>query len=188
MKKKDLNKMTFQELQEDVSTMQKKKESVGKINVKDSPLVIGEKYLIRTVTMIYTGELQKVSIAACLGRKAHLYLIDEPSAFISSEDRVNVAKVIKRVVSHYEMGCLVVEHDIMMLNFFSDRLMVFDGISGIEGKAKRIARVQAGMNNFLRKMDITFRQDPRNLRPRVNKKGSQLDKKQKAEGRYFTVA
>ncbi len=134
------------------------------------------------------GELQKVSIAACLGRKAHLYLIDEPSAFISSEDRVNVAKVIKRVVSHYEMGCLVVEHDIMMLNFFSDRLMVFDGISGIEGKAKRIARVQAGMNNFLKKMDITFRQDPRNLRPRVNKKGSQLDKKQKAEGKYFTVA
>ncbi|MCE7740373.1 MAG: ATP-binding cassette domain-containing protein, partial [Candidatus Heimdallarchaeota archaeon] len=134
------------------------------------------------------GELQRVSIAACLGRKAHLYLIDEPSAFISSEDRVNVAKVIKRVVAHYEMGCLVVEHDIMMLNFFSDRLMVFDGISGIEGKAKRIARVQAGMNNFLRKMDITFRQDPRNLRPRVNKKGSQLDKKQKAEGKYFTVA
>ncbi|OLS32160.1 MAG: putative ABC transporter ATP-binding protein YheS [Candidatus Heimdallarchaeota archaeon AB_125] len=134
------------------------------------------------------GELQKVSIAACLGRRAHLYLLDEPSAYISSEDRVNVAKVIKRVVSHYETSCLVVEHDMMMMSFFSDRLMVFDGIPGINGKAKRISRVQTGMNTFLKKMDITFRQDPRTLRPRVNKKDSQLDKKQKSEGNYFTVA
>ena len=28
--------------------------------MKDSPLVIGENYLIRTVTMIYTGKLTKV--------------------------------------------------------------------------------------------------------------------------------
>ena len=134
------------------------------------------------------GELQKVSIAACLGRKAHLYLLDEPSAYISSEDRVNVAKVIKRVVSHYEMPAIVVEHDVMMLNFTSDRLLVFDGESGVKGKSGRIGTLQYGMNNFLRKMDITFRQDPRSLRPRVNKKDSQLDKKQKAEGNYFVSA
>jgi ATP-binding cassette subfamily E protein 1 len=134
------------------------------------------------------GELQKVSIAACLGRKAHLYLLDEPSAYISSEDRVNVAKVIKRVVSHYEFPAIVVEHDVMMLNFTSDRLMVFDGISGQKGSSKRIGTLQNGMNSFLRKMDITFRQDPRTLRPRVNKKNSQLDKKQKSEGNYFVAA
>ena len=134
------------------------------------------------------GELQKVSIAACLGRKAHLYLLDEPSAYISSEDRVNVAKVIKRVVSHYEMPALVVEHDVMMLNFASDRLMVFGGQPGISGKSSRIGSLQLGMNDFLRKMDITFRQDPKTLRPRVNKKDSQLDKKQKAEGKYFVAA
>ena len=134
------------------------------------------------------GELQKVSIAACLGRKAHLYLLDEPSAYISSEERVNVAKVIKRVVSHYEMPAIVVEHDVMMLNFTSDRLLVFEGESGVKGKSGRIGTLQYGMNNFLRKMDITFRQDPRTLRPRVNKKDSQLDKKQKAEGNYFVSA
>ena len=46
---------------------------------------------------------------------------------------------------------------------------------------------ELGMNDFLRKMNITFRQDPRTLRPRVNKKDSQLDKKQKAEGKYFVA-
>ena len=132
--------------------------------------------------------MQKVSIAACLVRKAHLYLLDEPSAYISSEDRVNVARVIKRVVSHYEFPAIVVEHDVMMLNFTSDRLMVFDGIPSQKGSARRIGSLQNGMNSFLRKMDITFRQDPRTLRPRVNKKDSQLDKKQKAEGKYFVPA
>ncbi|MHA1707521.1 MAG: ribosome biogenesis/translation initiation ATPase RLI [Candidatus Heimdallarchaeaceae archaeon] len=134
------------------------------------------------------GELQKVSIAACLGRRAHLYLLDEPSAYISSEDRVNVAKVIKRVVSHYEMPALVVEHDVMMLNFTSDRLIVFDGTPGVSGMSSKIGSLQEGMNKFLKKMDVTFRQDPRTFRPRVNKKGSQLDKKQKAEGKYFVSA
>ena len=134
------------------------------------------------------GELQKVSIAACLGRKAHLYLLDEPSAYISSEDRVNVAKVIKRVVSHYEFPAIVVEHDVMMLNFTSDRIMVFDGVPGEIGKARRIGSLQSGMNDFLKKMNITFRQDPRTLRPRVNKRDSQLDKKQKLEGKYFVSA
>ncbi len=134
------------------------------------------------------GELQKVSIAACLGRKAHLYLLDEPSAYISSEDRVNVAKVIQRVVNFYEMPAIVVEHDVMMLNFTSDRLIIFDGNPSVKGYSSRIGSLQYGMNEFLRKMEITFRQDPRTFRPRVNKKDSQLDKKQRAEGKYFIVA
>ncbi|MHA1303845.1 MAG: ribosome biogenesis/translation initiation ATPase RLI [Candidatus Heimdallarchaeaceae archaeon] len=134
------------------------------------------------------GELQRVSIAGCLARKAHLYLLDEPSAYISAEDRVSVARVINRIISHYGATAFVVEHDVMMLNFLSDRLMVFSGIPGVRGESSPIMSLQQGMNTFLRTMGITFRQDPKTLRPRVNKKDSQLDKKQKAEGRYFVSA
>ncbi|MDE1849093.1 MAG: hypothetical protein KGH55_03625 [Nanoarchaeota archaeon] len=59
-KEKDLNKLSFAEFQTAVEEMAKKKESTGKVAVKDSPFVIGENYLIRTVTMIYTGRLTKV--------------------------------------------------------------------------------------------------------------------------------
>ena len=58
--KKDLNKMNFQELKQVIESLEKKKTSINKVNLKDSPLVIGENYLIRTVTMIYTGKLTKV--------------------------------------------------------------------------------------------------------------------------------
>lgn len=42
------------------------------------------------------GELQRVAICLCLGQPANVYLIDEPSAYLDSEQRILAAKVIKR--------------------------------------------------------------------------------------------
>lgn len=42
------------------------------------------------------GELQRVALALCLGKPADVYLIDEPSAYLDSEQRLHAAKVIKR--------------------------------------------------------------------------------------------
>ena len=39
------------------------------------------------------GELQRVAIALCLGKPADVYLIDEPSAYLDSEQRIVAAKV-----------------------------------------------------------------------------------------------
>jgi ATP-binding cassette subfamily E protein 1 len=41
------------------------------------------------------------------------------------------------------------------------------------------------MNKFLKMMNITFRRDPENYRPRINKLGSVKDTEQKAKGLYF---
>ena len=42
------------------------------------------------------GELQRVAIVLCLGKPADIYLIDEPSAYLDSEQRIVAARVIKR--------------------------------------------------------------------------------------------
>lgn len=42
------------------------------------------------------GELQRVALALCLGKPADVYLIDEPSAYLDSEQRLMAARVIKR--------------------------------------------------------------------------------------------
>ena len=44
------------------------------------------------------GELQRVAMTLCLGKPADVYLIDEPSAYLDSEQRLVAAKV--RVHSH----------------------------------------------------------------------------------------
>ena len=43
------------------------------------------------------------------------------------------------------------------------------------------------MNEFLRMLEITFRRDPTNFRPRINKMDSQLDQEQKSNGDFFFV-
>jgi ATP-binding cassette, sub-family E, member 1 len=37
-----------------------------------------------------------VALTLCLGKPADVYLIDEPSAYLDSEQRLHAAKVIKR--------------------------------------------------------------------------------------------
>lgn len=39
------------------------------------------------------GELQRVAITLALGTPADIYLIDEPSAYLDSEQRIIAAKV-----------------------------------------------------------------------------------------------
>jgi len=44
-----------------------------------------------------------------------------------------------------------------------------------------------GMNKFLELMNITFRRDPTNYRPRINKLDSALDREQKGKGDFFSL-
>lgn len=60
MVKKDLNKMTIRELKTTLEQLEKKKQKLQKSTVKGTPYIIGANYMIRTVTMIYTGKLVKV--------------------------------------------------------------------------------------------------------------------------------
>jgi ATP-binding cassette subfamily E protein 1 len=143
--------------------------------------------LKRNVAELSGGELQKVAIVACLSRKAELYLIDEPSAYLDIEERLKMARAIRRVVGTYNVTAFVVEHDVAAQDFIADRLMVFTGKPGVEGKANSITNLRKGMNMFLKEMKVTFRRDPATKRPRVNKEGSKLDKFQKRIGEYYYV-
>ena len=143
--------------------------------------------LDRNIAELSGGELQKVTIAACLSRKAELYLLDEPSAYLDVEERLNMARAIRRVVETHNVTAFVVEHDVVAQDFIADRLMVFTGKPGVEGTAKPLTSLRDGMNMFLKEMDVTFRRDPTTKRPRVNKEGSKLDKFQKEIGEHYYV-
>jgi ATP-binding cassette subfamily E protein 1 len=141
--------------------------------------------LDRNVMELSGGELQKVAIAACLSRKTNLYLLDEPSAYLDVDERLNIAKTLRRVVEAHGIPAFVVEHDVVTQDFIADRLMVFNGDPGVLGTANTPTSLREGMNMFLKDMNITFRRDPTTLRPRVNKKSSQMDEFQKGIGEYY---
>ncbi len=139
----------------------------------------------RNITELSGGELQRVAIAACLSRKCDLFLLDEPSAYLDVEERLNVARVLRRVVDAHCIPAFVVEHDVVTQDFIADRLMVFDGKPGIDGLVHPPTSLRGGMNAFLKGMNVTFRRDNVTYRPRVNKADSQMDKYQKSIGEYY---
>jgi ATP-binding cassette subfamily E protein 1 len=141
--------------------------------------------LDRYVMELSGGELQKVAIAACLSRQADLLLLDEPSAYLDVEERLNMARTIRRVIESRNVPAFVVEHDVVTQDFIADRLMVFGGEPGVSGTASPPTSLRKGMNVFLKEMNVTFRRDSVTRRPRVNKENSKMDTFQKDLGEYY---
>jgi len=148
------------------------------------PLKIKKLYN-KSIKNLSGGELQKVSIVTCLLQKADLYALDEPSAFLDVEDRIAVAKFIQKFTRSYGKSAMVIDHDVQLLDLVSDSMVIFDGISGINGHASSPLPKIDAMNEFLKSLDITFRRDEKSQRPRVNKENSRLDKTQKAAANFY---
>ncbi|KVH91583.1 4Fe-4S binding domain-containing protein [Cynara cardunculus var. scolymus] len=121
------------------------------------PLQI-EQLMDQEVVNLSGGELQRVALCLCLGKPADIYLIDEPSAYLDSEQRIVASKVIKRFILHAKKTAFVVEHDFIMATYLADRVI---------------------------HLNITFRRDPTNYRPRINKLDSTKDREQKGAGSYY---
>jgi ATP-binding cassette subfamily E protein 1 len=144
-----------------------------------------EAIIDQMVTNLSGGELQRVALCLCLGQPADIYLIDEPSAYLDSEQRIIAAKVIKRFILHAKKTGFIVEHDFIMATYLADRVVVYEGTPSVDCIANSPQSLLTGMNAFLKSLDITFRRDPTNYRPRINKLESIKDREQKLAGSYF---
>ena len=119
-------------------------------------------------------------------------------SFLDSEQRIIASKVIKRFILHAKKTAFIIEHDFIMATYLADRVTVFEGKPAIAATAtpsvfyaarcrgklltdaiRRPQSLLTGMNQFLASLEITFRRDPTNHRPRVNKKYSVKDREQK---------
>lgn len=76
------------------------------------------------------GEQQKLAIIISLGRLADIYLLDEPSAYLDSEQRIITSKVIKRFIYNSKRSAFIVEHDFIMATYLADLVIVFEGTPG----------------------------------------------------------
>lgn len=146
-----------------------------------------EELLDQDVQHLSGGELQRVALVLALGKPADIYLIDEPSAYLDSEQRIIAAKVIKRFILHSKSSAYVIEHDFIMATYLADRVIVYEGVPAKDCTATEPQPLLSGMNAFLKSLNITFRRDPTNFRPRINKLESVKDKEQKSSGNYFFV-
>ncbi|MEA4956951.1 MAG: ribosome biogenesis/translation initiation ATPase RLI [Methanobrevibacter sp.] len=144
-----------------------------------------EDILDKQVKDLSGGELQRLAVAATLSKDADIYLFDEPTAFLDVEQRLIAGKTIRKIVESKNAASLIVDHDIVFIDYISDRAMVFQGEPGLIGKATKPQDLRTSMNKFLKDLKITFRRDKETKRPRVNKLDSYLDREQKESGEYY---
>jgi ATP-binding cassette, sub-family E, member 1 len=139
------------------------------------------------LTDLSGGELQRAAVALALARVATLYLLDEPSAYLDADERMSMARLVRRQVERQAVSALVVDHDVYFLDLACDELMVFrsDAADGSAGRGDGPFAMREGMNRLLADVGVTFRRDPEILRPRINREGSALDREQKARREYY---
>ncbi len=171
----DSNELVVNVLQDAI-----KKHSKDIIN----PLNIKELYM-KKLNELSGGELQRVSIALALSKKCNLCLLDEPSAYLDVEQRLVVSKVIKNIAETKGSSVLVVDHDLLFIDYLSNRLIVFEGEPAIKGVEKGPFSMEEGMNSLLKDVEITLRRDEESGRPRINKPGSVKDREQKNKDKYY---
>jgi ATP-binding cassette subfamily E protein 1 len=143
--------------------------------------------LNKTLNELSGGELQRVAIVKCLSQKADLYVLDEPSAYLDVEQRLSMSRILGDLMSHSGRAALIIDHDLLFLDYLSKKLLIFEGVPAVRGSTLGPIGMEEGMNHFLKELDITFRRDEESGRPRINKPLSQKDREQKASGMlYYT--
>ncbi|MBK30497.1 MAG: ribosome biogenesis/translation initiation ATPase RLI [Euryarchaeota archaeon] len=157
----------------------------GEFNVNVIRALGVEDLKAKQVNTLSGGEAQAVSIAICLGKEADLYLLDEPSAHLDANARMEAAKAIRKTMETNNNAAFVIDHDVYFIDIVSDSLLVFEGEGGIHGLAEGPFELRKGMNRFLKDANITFRRDHDSMRPRINKPDSRKDREQRASGDHY---
>ena len=117
--------------------------------------------LDREVGQLSGGELQRLAIAAAVGREADVYFIDEPSSYLDIHQRLKVARAIKSLAEDRQKAVVVIEHDLAVLDFLADNVHLLYGREGAYGIVTIPRPVRTAINVYLsgemREENIRFR-------------------------------
>ena len=94
------------------------------------------------------GDLQRLSVAVAVSREADFYFFDEPSSYNDIFQRIAVARVIHKQAKN-EKSVMVVEHDLMLLDYLSDYIQVLYGEPSAYGIVSNVLSTKSGVNQFL---------------------------------------
>jgi ATP-binding cassette, sub-family E, member 1 len=93
------------------------------------------------------GELQRVAILAASLGDADIYFFDEPLAFLDIGERLRVSDFMKDIAKNKTL--IVVEHDLLILDYLTDYLNIFFGGQGSFGTVSGVKTSKEGVNAYL---------------------------------------
>lgn len=130
-----------------VGPLLKKVDEKGKLDEISKELEI-DMILDRDIKDISGGELQRVAIAAAVLKKANLYIFDEPTSYLDVRQRVKVSRFIKKLADE-DTSVLVVEHDLIILDYIADLVHVMYGEEDAYGIVAQPRATRTAINTYL---------------------------------------
>ncbi len=105
-------------------------------------------FIDRNIDELSGGELQRVAIAATVLKDAEVYIFDEPTSYLDIKQRINVAKFIRKLANQ-KTAVIVVEHDLLVLDFMSDLVYVMYGKPSCYGIVSMLKSTRQAINEYL---------------------------------------
>ena len=105
--------------------------------------------LERQVGQLSGGELQRFIIGLTCVQMVDIYMFDEPSSYLDVKQRLNAARMIRKMVGEHDKYVIVVEHDLSVLDYLSDFICCLYGTPGAYGVVTMPFSVREGINVFL---------------------------------------
>ncbi|MFQ5979073.1 MAG: ribosome biogenesis/translation initiation ATPase RLI [Candidatus Heimdallarchaeota archaeon] len=106
------------------------------------------------------GELQRFALARVFVQDADVYLFDEPLTYLDVKQRLHLARLIRSFAAN-ERYCLVVDHDLSVLDYMVDLCHVVYGESHALGLVSSQSSQTKAINAFLlgrlKAENVTFR-------------------------------
>ncbi|MBL8916080.1 MAG: ABC transporter ATP-binding protein [Archangium sp.] len=72
------------------------------------------------------GEQRRLEIARALGTKPRVLLLDEPAAGMNTREKADLMVLIRELRTRFELGILVIEHDMKLVMGICEKLTVLD--------------------------------------------------------------
>lgn len=111
------------------------------------------------------GERQKVMIAKALAQECPVVLLDEPTAFLDIESRIEIINLLHYLAMNQGKTVLMSTHDIDMALLLSDRLWLLSRDKGLVSGATEDIVVSGTMDNFFEKGNIVFDRNTGGYKP-----------------------
>ena len=147
-KKVSYKPQNLSELAVDVGVMDllRKRGDEGRIVELAERLGIGQ-VLGNKMNKLSGGELQRVAILAASLGDVDIYFFDEPLAFLDIGERLRVSDFLRELAR--DKTLIVVEHDLLILDYLTDYLNVFYGGQGAFGLVSGVKSSKVGVNAYL---------------------------------------
>jgi branched-chain amino acid transport system ATP-binding protein len=86
------------------------------------------------------GTARRLGIARALSTQPKFVLLDEPAAGLDEAESVELVGLLRAVRDRFEIGMLVIEHDVPLIMSLCERIHVLDhGVTLVEGTPEQIA-------------------------------------------------